>query len=204
MPSPGIQTLRHGLLALVIALALFTPAAAQQGPQPVRLADGDSFALGRERYRLYGIDAPELHQECADARGQSWPCGTRARSELRRIIGTHPVECRTVSTDRYGRNIAVCHAGGRDLAEEMVRAGFATTIDRRGSQNPYGGAQAEARADKRGLWAGKFETPSDWRRANPRDPEAAPPSETPRDWLARKGADLWQAAVEWMRSVLGR
>jgi endonuclease YncB( thermonuclease family) len=199
-----MQMRRETALATLVVLALTAHAAGQQGPQPVRLADGDSFALGRERYRLYGIDAPELHQECTDARGQPWPCGTRARSELRRIIGTDPVQCRTLSTDRYGRNIAVCHAGGRDLAEEMVRAGFATAIDRRGAANPYEAAQADARAVKRGLWAGKFETPSDWRRANPRDPDAAPPPETPRDWLSRKSADLWQATVEWMRSVLGR
>jgi len=193
------------MLAVIAVLALTMPALSQQGPQPVRLADGDSFSLGRERYRLQGIDAPELHQECKDASGRDWPCGTRARSELRRIIGTHPVQCRTVSTDRYGRSIAVCEAGGRDLAEEMVRAGFATIIVRRGSNNPYGAAQAEARADKRGIWNGTFDTPSDWRRANPRgDADAAPSSPTPRDWLASKAAALWQALIEWLRPVFGR
>lgn len=204
MPGTGTQISREVLLAIAIASALAAPAAGRSGPQPVRLADGDSFSLGQQRYRLYGIDAPELHQECTDARGRAWPCGIRARSELRRIIGTHPVECRILSTDRYGRYIAVCHVAGRDLAEEMVRAGFATIIDRRGSQNPYRAAQAEARADKRGLWAGTFHTPSDWRRANPRDPEEAPSPETPRDWLLRKSTALWQAVTEWVRSVIGR
>jgi len=180
-------------------------AAGQHGPQPVRLADGDSFSLGRERYRLQGIDAPELHQQCKDGAGRAWPCGTRARSELRRIIGTNPVHCDTVSTDRYGRNIAVCQAGGRDIAEEMVRSGFATVSDRRGASSPYAGAQAEARSGKRGLWAGTFETPRDWRRANPRgDDGPAPASATPHDWLATKVMELWQALLEWLRSMLGR
>jgi endonuclease YncB( thermonuclease family) len=196
-----MQMLRNALV--VFAIALVTPAAGQHGPQPVRLSDGDSFSLGRERYRLYGIDAPELHQQCTDAQGRSWPCGTRARSELRRIIGTSPVECRTQSMDRYGRNIAVCHVAGRDLAEEMVRSGFATVIDRRGAPNPYGAAQAEARAEKRGIWAGSFDTPSDWRRSNPRDPDSGP-TETPRDWLLRKSTDLWQSLMQWVRSLLGR
>ncbi len=188
-----------------IALVSLAPgkADARQDPLPVRLADGDSFALGRERYRLYGIDAPELHQECTDAKGKSWACGTRARSELRRIIGTDPVRCRIISTDRYGRNVAICHAGGRDVAEEMVRAGFATVIDQRGSDNPYRATQAEARADKRGMWAGTFDTPRDWRRAHPRDPEDGA-TETPGDWLIRKATDLWQALLVWARSVLGR
>ena len=113
-------------------------------------------------------------------------------------------QCRTLSTDRYGRFIAVCHAGGRDLAEEMVRSGFATTVASRGGGNPYESAQADARAGKRGVWAGTFDTPRDWRRANPRDPETGPPGETPRDWLARKTADLWQALSDWVRSLLGR
>ena len=39
---------------------------------------------------------------------------------MRRIIGTHPVQCRTQSTDRYGRNIAVCHVAGRDLALLLI------------------------------------------------------------------------------------
>ncbi len=195
--------MREALLISVITLTLTTLALAQQGPQPVRLADGDSFALGRERYRLYGIDAPELHQECTDTKGQAWACGTRARSELRRIIATHPVQCRTVTTDRYGRNIAVCHAGGRDLAEEMVRSGFATATDRRGSANPYEQAQAQARADKRGIWAGTFEMPNEWRRANPRDPDSGP-TETPHDWLLRAVAELWRAVMDWIRSLFGR
>jgi endonuclease YncB( thermonuclease family) len=192
-------------LAIFIVGASSAPSAAQHGPQPVRLSDGDSFSLGRERYRLQGIDAPELRQECKDAAGRAWPCGNRARSELRRIIGTHPVQCRTVSTDRYGRNIAVCKAGGRDIAEEMVRSGFATIIDRRGASNPYAAAQAEARADKRGLWAGSFENPGEWRRANPRREDGTvplPPS--PRDWLANRASALWQAITTWLQSVFGR
>lgn len=183
--------------------AAFVSVATPLHADPVQLADGDSFALGHQRYRLYGIDAPELHQECKDAGGRAWPCGARARSELRRIIGTHPVECRTVSTDRFGRIVATCEAGGRDLAEAMVRSGFATIIVRHGFSNPYESAQAEARADRRGIWAGTFDMPSDWRRSNPRkDVPSAP--ETPRDWLARKSAEAWTSVSEWVKSALGR
>jgi endonuclease YncB( thermonuclease family) len=193
-----------GLLVVAAALVLTAPIARAES-QAVRLADGDSFSLGRERYRLYGIDAPELHQDCTDPAGRTWPCGIRARTELRRIIGTHPVQCRTVSTDRFGRSIAVCHAGGRDIAEEMVRAGFATTIERRGSSNAYVTAQAEARDDKRGIWAGRFDMPGEWRRANPRGDDRAPPSPpSPRDWLARKGAELWQIVSDWVTQTFGR
>jgi endonuclease YncB( thermonuclease family) len=189
-----------GWLAVVSAVAL---AGGEVRAEPVHLADGDSFTLGSQRYRLYGIDAPELHQDCTDAAGRSWPCGTRARSELRRIIGTYPVTCRIVATDRFGRSVATCHAGGRDLAEEMVRSGYATVIMRSGFASPYEAVQADARADKRGLWAGRFDTPSDWRRANPRD-DAPQAQQTPRDWLARKSAEAWEALSQWMRATFGR
>lgn len=191
---------RRGIAALVgaVLVSVATPLHAD----PVQLADGDSFSLGRQRYRLYGIDAPELHQECKDAAGRAWACGIRARSELRRVIGSHPVECRIVSTDRFGRIVATCHAGGRDLAEAMVRAGYATISVRHGFTNPYESALAEARADKRGIWAGSFDMPRDWRRANPRN-EAPPVQETPRDWLVRKSAQAWQSVRAWTRSVLG-
>ncbi|MGD9925213.1 MAG: thermonuclease family protein, partial [Pseudorhodoplanes sp.] len=195
---------RASCLLAVMAAAGWAIPADPSAAQPVRLADGDSFSLGGQRFRLYGIDAPELHQQCTDAGGRVWPCGLRARSELRRIIGTNPVQCRTVSTDRYGRSIAICHAGGRDVAEEMVRSGHAMIIERRGSDNPYEAAQAQARVDKRGLWVGTFESPRDWRRANPRrDDDESPVPPSPRDWLARKASEIWQALSEWVRAVFG-
>lgn len=36
--------------------------------------DGDTLAKGGERFRLLGIDAPELSQTCVRG-GESWPCG---------------------------------------------------------------------------------------------------------------------------------
>lgn len=168
----------------------------------VHLADGDSFRLGERRYRLYGIDAPELHQQCKDASGENWPCGTRARTELRRIIGTDPLECRAVTTDRFGRIVATCMAGTRDIAEEMVRAGYATADERPGASSPYRQAQAQARESKRGLWAGSFEMPQEWRRSNPRDDEI--PVTTAREWLDQKIGVIRQVFAEWWASIFGR
>lgn len=184
------------MLAAAIAVAAM-PAASLA--EPVHLSDGNSFRLGDRRYRLHGIDAPELHQECKDGNGRNWPCGKRARSELRRLIGNHPLECQTMATDRFGRIIATCKAGGRDLAEEMVSAGYATVLTRRGFVSPYEPAQQQARAQKRGMWAGSFERPGDWRRANPRE-EAPDGSFKVRDWAARTAAQAWQ----WLQARFGR
>lgn len=201
----------HALFAALIATAsvpvlflstlflsvLFLPSTALA--EAVQLSDGDSFRLGGHRYRLNGIDAPELHQDCKNSKGQSWPCGVRARSELRRLIGTHPVECRTVTVDRFGRIVATCMAGGKDLSEEMVRLGYATIFTRPGFASPYEKAQAEARAEKRGIWAGSFDVPSDWRRANPRQDEPSG-GMTAREWAAQAVTQAWH----WLQQKFGR
>ena len=165
----------------------------------VYISDGDSFRLGDMRYRLQGIDAPELHQECKDHDGKNWPCGIRARAELRRLIGTRPVDCKAVTIDRFGRVVATCSAGSKDLAEEMVRSGYATIFTRPGVTSPYEAAQAEARTEKRGIWAGTFEIPSDWRRSHPRDevPPSGPPDGS--DWISRVAPQVWQ----WLKQKLG-
>ncbi len=168
------------MIAAVVA-AVLAPALAWA--EPVQLSDGDSFRLGDHRYRLQGIDAPELHQDCKDAHGNNWPCGRRARSELRRLIGTHPVECKAVTVDRFGRILANCTAGGKNLAEEMVRSGYATVFARSGFASPYQQAEAEAKAERRGIWAGSFDVPSDWRRSHPREDEPGG-GWSARDWLA--------------------
>ncbi len=196
------MTKPHLLFAAIVAVApafalVFAPALAQA--EAVQLSDGDSFRLGDQRYRLYGIDAPELHQDCKDAKGESWPCGTRARSELRRLIGTHPVECRGRTVDRFERIVATCSAGGKDLSEEMVRSGYATVFTRPGIASPYDKAQAEARAEKRGIWAGTFDVPSDWRRSNPREDQAGG-SGNARDWVAQVVAQ----ARHWLQQKFGR
>ena len=190
------------MFAIVSLECLVTACGAQAAP--VDIADGDSFRIGGQRYRLHGIDAPELHQDCIDALGKSWPCGRRARTELQRIIGTQPVNCRAVVTDRFGRIVATCMAGGRDLAEEMVRTGYAMSSPSRGAANPYEHAQSEARAGKRGLWVGTFETPRDWRRNHPRDDESAASASTGQDWLRQKLGEAKQSLSNWLQAVWGR
>jgi endonuclease YncB( thermonuclease family) len=131
--------------------------------------DGDSLrAANGAEYRLFGIDAPELHQSCNEADGKSWLCGRAAKAKLTTLIKGGNVNCEARATDRFGRIVAVCSAEGvPDLGEAMVRDGYA--IDLGGAAgNPYRDAQAEAEAAKRGIWRGTFERPSDWRQANPR------------------------------------
>lgn len=145
--------------------AAVTPAGAETTTLigPASVIDGDTLEIRGTRIRLHGIDAPESGQTCITADGQSWRCGQGAALALSDRIGRAPVRCEQTDTDRYGRAIAVCYRGDEDLNAWMVRAGHAVAYRRYSSD--YVGEEALARAGKRGLWAGTFERPWDWRRA---------------------------------------
>lgn len=132
-----------------------------------KVIDGDSLEVAGERIRLFGIDAPESRQDCADARGESYACGRAAARALADAIGRNSVTCTPVDHDRYGRDVARCDAGGRDLADTMVRGGHALDLPQH-SGGRYAAAERAARAARRGLWAGGFQEPASWRRQHPR------------------------------------
>ena len=131
-----------------------------------RVVDGDSLEVAGHRIRLFGVDAPESTQECRDQRGRSYACGHDAREALSATIGSQPVSCTPVG-ESYGRDVSMCTAGGRDLSEAMVRSGHALEL-RQHSRGRYSDAEREARSARRGLWAGDFERPSQWRQGHQR------------------------------------
>lgn len=126
------------------------------------VVDGDTFVLGAARVRLWGVDAPEGRQICQDAGGRDFRCGDSARDRLKALIGSGRVDCRERDRDGYGRMVAQCRVASVDLGEAMVRAGWAIDY-RQFSRGAYAVAEGDARAAKRGLWAGRFEAPDRWR-----------------------------------------
>ena len=166
---------RRQLACVLSSLALVLMGAAPARPSVV---DGDTFILGADRIRLWGVDAPEGRQVCQDGRGQAYRCGDMARDQLKALIGDQPVDCRQRDRDQYGRSVAQCRAGGVDLGEAMVRLGWAVEY-RTFSYGAYVAVEAQAKAARRGLWAGTFESPSAYRadeRAEVRAAATSPPS----------------------------
>jgi endonuclease YncB( thermonuclease family) len=130
------------------------------------VADGDTLTISGARIRLIDIDAPELDQMCADAQGRDWPCGRQASAQLRSRIRGRDLSCQPKSIDKYGRSLATCTLpDGTDINAWMVRQGWAVTS---GVASVYGVQQDEAQSAKRGLWAGSFTPPREWRQQHPR------------------------------------
>jgi len=151
-------------LLLVVAFAVLAVVAALLEPLPPTLsgeasvADGDTLRLGGERIRLTGLDAPELDQTCTDTAGATWSCGRESSQRLRELINGEAVHCNTEGRDRYGRYLGRCSVGGEDLGAVLVAEGFAVA-----ALPFYATEDALARREKRGIWAGPFDTPRHWR-----------------------------------------
>lgn len=137
--------------------------------------DGDTIEIHGNRIRLNGIDAPESAQLCTNQTGAAWRCGQQAAMALSDRIGRQVVSCQQTDTDRYGRIVADCFAKRVNLNGWMVREGWAVAY--RQFSKAYVTDETSARAAGRGIWAGSFEMPWDWRaqRRKGKKAEAATP-----------------------------
>lgn len=176
------------ILAAVAILMVAAPAItrAQSLRGTAQAADGDSLSVSGIQVRLFGIDAPELSQECYD-NGKPVPCGEMAKANLASLIGSAVLSCLSEATDPHGRMVAVCSIGGVDIGQAMVEAGWATAY-RRDSED-YVAAELRARASKAGLWQWDFQIPEDYRIAQEANEEPrrqtrtqARQSQSPRRW----------------------
>jgi len=124
--------------------------------------DGDTIEIHGRRIRLWGIDAPESAQRCKIA-GKPWRCGQKAALALWDQIKNQTVSCAHRDTDRYGRMVAVCTVGGRDIGGWLVSEGWAVDYTKY-SRGAYAVRQGLARIRRQGMWQGEFDYPWEWRR----------------------------------------
>ena len=162
-------------LAGLAALTLSGRASSVAGlSSEVRVIDGDTFEMGEYRYRLLNMDAPEMGQTCRKANGADWRCGEAAANALRKLVSSARVACDVDGTDAYGRRLAHCAAGGVDLGGALVEQGLAVAFLRYGDE--YLDAEIAAMESRRGMWAGSFTRPAEFRSAKWRVGDQAAPS----------------------------
>jgi endonuclease YncB( thermonuclease family) len=142
---------RTGMRFATALILLSFPVCAQT------VTDGDTIKMDGMTYRLWGIDAPENKQACADG----WEAGKAAATYLYGLVRGHKVVCEAKDTDRYGRTVAICRADGRDLGADMVSAGIALAFVRYSSD--YVEQENVAKAAGLGIHGRGCEAPWDWR-----------------------------------------
>ena len=150
----------HYLIALGLVLFLSPVAQADITGQP-RVIDGDTLEVAGQRIRLHGIDAPESRQLCRRD-GERWRCGKDATSALKAFLGSRAVSCEELDRDRYRRIVARCSVEGVDIGEWMVSRGWAVAYYL--YSYDYSRAEQRAKSARRGIWAGDFEKPWEWRK----------------------------------------
>ena len=158
------MTTRAGLFLLVLLLSPDAGAATITG-RVVDIDDGDSFTIrddsGRTiSVRVAEIDAPEWGQPFSD----------ESRRMLSRLILNKTVRLDVQTTDRYGRIVARPHAGGTDVASEMVSRGGAWAFVRYLRDERLRTLETRARERRAGLWAlpeAERMPPWEWRRKTP-------------------------------------
>jgi micrococcal nuclease len=101
------------------------------------------------------IDAPERRQ----------PWGERARQRLAGLCFGKKADLVPATTDRYGRTVARVSCNSVDAGEAMVRDGYAWRYTPYSTTAALGLLEAEARINRRGLWADANPVPPwTWRR----------------------------------------
>ena len=118
VPGLVVHPSRKPMRRVVVAAPVrhgFMPHGPQMLLAPSFALDGDTFDSGGVRYRLYGIDTPELRE----------PLGPQARVRLRQLLAMGPVSVIPVAVDVYGRQVAKVMAAGLNVAAVLRAEGFA-------------------------------------------------------------------------------
>jgi endonuclease YncB( thermonuclease family) len=153
---------------LVLRLLLCTQPVAAGEPDltgTAKVIDGDTIEIVGQRIRIMDIDAPERTQPCASADGANWPCGIVAADELAAMVQGKQVTCGLIGRPSGGLQLARCAAGGVDLANWIVAAGWAVPA-RNCKCEITRELSRTASANGLGIWTSDFQQPWDWRKSH--------------------------------------
>ena len=167
MTFPKVHILKQKLIGiLACGLCLLAYSDELLEGRVVKVADGDTITIlvsggtrsvasapagsrvprdrPSERIRLQGIDAPEKGQAYGDA----------AQRYLARLVAGQEVRVTWSKRDKYDRILGTVYIKRAEVNLAMLRAGYAWHYKKFDSTPAYAQAESEARAARRGLWAG--------------------------------------------------
>ena len=160
---------------IIIFLVLLSNSIAEEISGIPKVVDGDTVHINNNKFRLEGIDAPEIRQQCKKESlkisyiigftfYKDYSCGKVSKEKLITKISESEIRCISTTKDRYKRYIATCFKGKTNLNQWMVRNGFAIAYRRYSKK--YVPDEVFAKENKLGLWQGKFMEPEKWRKLN--------------------------------------
>ena len=128
----------------------------------ISVADGDTITILTQgnkqvKIRLYGIDTPEKGQEF----------GSRAKKFTASLVADESVRVELITTDRYGKTVAMVFLNDLNVNKEIVRSGFAWVYRKYCTEqicNEFYDDEEQARSAGLGLWHdAKPQPPWEWR-----------------------------------------
>jgi micrococcal nuclease len=143
---------RSPIALLVLVLALVVQAHAEDViiGKVVRVADGDTITVlenrTQHRIRLFGIDAPERHQDFSN----------KAKQFVSELVFGKQVRVVKMDIDRYDRVVGMVYVGDVNVNEALVKNGLAWVYQRYCKVSicsSWLALEAQARAAKTGLWS---------------------------------------------------
>lgn len=132
----------------------------------VRVISGDTLEMYGKIFQLFGIDAPEVNQTCANRQGRAYNCGREAAMWLKNWIRDSELECHVIQQDTKGNMVGTCSYGPYDLGAALVNAGWAVSNPK--YTDIYYPYEMQAQKNRAGLWQGTFYKPWDWRKLQSR------------------------------------
>ena len=163
------------LRIIILFLIFFSNTIAEEISGIPKIVDGDTVHINENKFRLEGIDAPEMRQKCKKESlkisfiisfifYKDYSCGEVSKEKLISKIRGSKIKCIFTTKDRYKRYIATCYKEKTNLNQWMVRNGYA--IAYRKYSKKYVPDENFAKENKLGLWQGKFMNPEKWRKLN--------------------------------------
>ena len=160
---------------IIIFLVLLSNSVAEEISGIPKVVDGDTIHINNYKFRLEGIDAPEMRQHCKKESlkisfiigftfYKDYNCGKVSKEKLKSKILGSEIKCIFTTKDRYKRYIATCYKEKTNLNQWMVRNGYAIAYRRYSKK--YVPDEDFAKENKLGLWQGKFMNPEKWRKLN--------------------------------------
>jgi endonuclease YncB( thermonuclease family) len=112
----------------------------------VAVVDGGTLRLKDRVVRLSGVTPPTRGTDC----GTGLDCATESANALAALVREDSVACHVTGKDDLGRAFAICEVSGTELNQAVIAAGWARADN---GQPALRQAEAQARAQHRGVWA---------------------------------------------------